>query len=113
MGILQALAEMDEGRYVIGLKEVRLKVGPSDKDAALLLIKFLDGYADGEHTNGDALALLTERWMDELSKALDTMPPEDAMQHPSVAAVWDAIFWFRFLIALDEERELQRSQEVA
>lgn len=108
MGILQTLAEMQERSAIITIGDVRLKVGSSDHDAAQTLIKFLDTFADGERTNGEAEMVLLENWM---KAVLELAPPEgghlswrDVSDDPKVRALWDAIFWFRFLIALDDKK---------
>ena len=110
MGILQTLAEMQPKSAIITLGDVRLKVGESDRDAAQLLIKFLDTFADGDHTNGEAENVLLENWMKAVLDHSDALtvagaePPQDLLEEPRVRALWDAIFWFRFLVALDTNR---------
>jgi len=106
MGILQTLAEMEPQSAIITLGDVRLKVGESDRDAARMLIAFLDKFADGQHTNGEAEAILLENWMKAVLDHSDALaaagaePPQDLLEEPRVRALWDAIFWFRFLTAL-------------
>lgn len=108
MGILQSLAENEDGKsYIITLGDVRLKVGQSDKDAVGMLIDLLDKYAGKEYTNGDLLALLTKEWVEAVANLPDSAKSfRDVIDDPKVTALWDALWWFRFLIALDEKREV-------
>jgi hypothetical protein len=105
-GYLQELAAMPEGNFVMEMGNLRLKVGASDKAAATRLIEVIDKFSAEEKTNGEALYFLTERWMVSLKDALDTMPPEEAMLDPEVSAWWDALWWFRLLIALDVKEQV-------
>ena len=108
MSILHALAKMEHESSVVNLGVVRLKVTASDSDAAVLLIKFLDDFADGKHTNGEAEALLLENWMKAVLAEGNTSlaTPFDG---PRAQAIWNALWWFRFLVALAPDESPQES----
>jgi len=113
MGILHALAELT-GPAIITLGEVTLRVGQSDRDAAVALLKLLDDYVvDGETSYGDAETML----MYNLLHAIDDVPEsQDFMEGERVRVMLDCLWWFRFLMASgpeDEQGEGAKDEDTA
>ncbi len=107
MGILQKLAELN-GSAIVTLGDVRLKVGQSDRDAAVALLKFLDKVADGETTYGDAEGILLGNLLSAMHSAIKSNDKDvtykDIMDDRNCRALLDCLWWFRFISALDEKK---------
>ena len=105
MGILQKLSELN-GSAIVTLGNVRLKVGQSDHDAAVALIKFLDKYVDGEITYGDVEGILLGNLFSAMHSFVksrpDVMSYKDIMDDRNCRALLDCLWWFRFIAALVE-----------
>lgn len=107
MGILQKLSEL-EGPAIVTLGDVKLKVGQSDHDAAVALLKFLDQVVDGETTYGDMEGILLGNLLSAMHSVIkpqqDTMTYKDIMDDRNCRALLDCLWWFRFIAALVEEK---------
>lgn len=98
MGILHVLAELKQPALVT-LGDVSLRVGESDRDAAVALLKFVDDYIEeGETTYGDAEAVLVYNLLKAMADA-GAAEPQDFMDDRGVRAMLDCLWWFRFLVA--------------
>jgi len=108
MGILHALAELT-APAIITLGEDTLRVGQSDRDAAVALLKFVDDYVkDGETSYGDAETML----MYNLLHAIDEVSEsQDFMEDERVRVMLDSLWWFRFLMASRPEDEQDEGAE--
>lgn len=104
MGILQKLSELN-GSAIVTLGDVRLKVGQSDHDAAVALLKFLDEFVDGKATYGDAEGVLLSNLLNAMHAIIkatpaDTITYKQIMDDRNCRALLDCLWWFRFIAAL-------------
>lgn len=103
MGILHVLAELKEPS-MITLGDVTLRVGESDRDAAVALLAFTDKYIEeGKNTYADAEAILLFNLLVAVQEAIKKgiVPPDDR----DVRTMLDCLWWFRFLVASRPEDE--------
>jgi len=97
MGILHTLAEL-KTPALITLGDINLRVGQSDRDAAVVLLKFLaDHLEEGKTTYGDVETVLMQNLLVAIADVIDE--PQDFMKDRGVRAILDCLWWFRFLVA--------------
>ena len=102
MGILQVLAELEQPALVT-LGDVNLRVGESDRDAAVALLAFMDEYIEeGETTYSQVEDLLVLNFLEAMQAAIKgrgSMPCRAIMEDQGVRTMLDCLWWFRFLMA--------------
>lgn len=104
MKILKTLAGVKSESAVIVIGNVRLGVGESDRRAAVLLMDFLGDPKNQELKNKEAETQLIMKWVRTILENSDQDGNEkfsDVLDKPNSLALWDAIFWFRFMSALE------------
>jgi len=108
MGILHVLADLEQPA-LITLGDVNLRVGQSDRDAAVALLAFTDEYIqDGETTYSDVEDLLVLNFLKAIQTAIEgrgSMPCEAIMEDRGVRTMLDCLWWFRFLQASRPEED--------
>lgn len=100
MGILHVLAELKQPS-LITLGDVSLRVGESDRDAAVALLAFMDEHInEGETTYSQVENLLVLNFLEAIKDAINGCSPiPTIMEDRKVRMMLDCLWWFRFLVA--------------
>lgn len=99
MGIIESLVNL-ENDAVFVFNDLKFLVGQSDRDAADILAALFDEIGNEGVEYATIESILISQWLKAMIKNGFDATAEEMMKSPDARALWDAIFWLRFIASI-------------